>query len=87
VFKRLSSRSLAICTNYTSHSALAAHFAPRTLLVSSSLSNRPKFLIAPAFGALSRGYAASAFRYAACSACTRAAYNKDRRVSRNVIQI
>jgi len=53
--------------------ALAAHLLSKTLLVSSSLSSKPKFLIAPAVGALSRGCAASAFRYAVCIARTRAA--------------
>jgi hypothetical protein len=53
--------------------ALAAHLLPKTVLVSSSLSSRPKFLIVPAVGALSRGCAASAFRYAVCIARTRVA--------------
>jgi hypothetical protein len=51
--------------------ALAAHLLPKTVLVSSSLSSNPKFLIWPAVGALSLGCAASAFRYAACNARTR----------------
>ena len=41
-----------------------------TSLVSFSWPNSPKFLIAPAFGASSRGFAASAFRYARCKART-----------------
>jgi hypothetical protein len=53
--------------------ALAAHLLPKTALVSSSLSSKPKFLIEPAVGALSRGCAASAFRYAICIARTRVA--------------
>jgi hypothetical protein len=53
--------------------ALAAHLLPKTVLVSLSLSSKPKFLIVPAVGALSRGCAASAFRYAVCIARTRLA--------------
>lgn len=55
-------------------SALAAQLLPRTDLVSSSLSINPRFLMAPAFGALSLGCAASAFRYAVCNARTLVAW-------------
>jgi hypothetical protein len=47
-------------------SALA--YLPKTDLVSSSLPRSPRFRIAPAFGPSSRGFAASAFRYACCIA-------------------
>jgi hypothetical protein len=47
----------------------SAHF-PSTAVVSSSLPNNPRFRIAPAFGASSRGCAASAFLYAVCNART-----------------
>ncbi len=45
-----------------------------TAFVSSSLPNKPKLLICPAFGAFSLGCAASALRYAACNAAIFAAY-------------
>lgn len=64
------SLSIPLCTN--SLSALA--HLPITALVSSSLSSSPRFLIAPAFGASSRGFAASAFRYAVCNARTLVAW-------------
>lgn len=47
---------------------------PKTLLVSSSLPNSPRFLIAPTFGAFSLGCVASAFLYACCRALVLAAY-------------
>jgi hypothetical protein len=43
---------------------------PSTAFVSSSLSNSPRFRIAPALGASSLGFAASAFLYAVCNART-----------------
>lgn len=46
--------------------------SPNTLFVASSCPNSPKFLMSPAFGALSLFVAVSPFRYAACSAETRA---------------
>src|SRR5580700_11249757 len=44
--------------------ALAVHLLCSTFIVSSSLSNSPRFRISPAFGASSREYAAIFFRYA-----------------------
>lgn len=46
-----------------------------TALESFSWPSSPKFLMAPAFGASSRGFAASAFRYARCRARTLVAYH------------
>lgn len=61
--------------------SLALAYLPSTALLSSSLSSSPRFLIAPAFGASSRRFAASAFRYACCNVRTLVAYNASNLVS------
>lgn len=53
----------------------------RTAFVSSSFPINPRFLICSAFGAFSRGCAASAFRYAICIALVLAAYRFSQAIS------
>jgi hypothetical protein len=55
---------------YKPDTPVALAYLLNTSFVSFSWPSSPKFLIAPAFGASSRGFAASAFRYARCNART-----------------
>lgn len=57
-----------------------------TAFVSSSWPNSPRFLMAPAFGASSRGFDASAFLYARCRARTLVACDRRQLVSSCIVK-
>ena len=86
-FKTLSTNSVffnhaaSIPYVHASQRPSALAYLPSTDFVSSSLPRSPRFRIAPTFGPSSRGFAASAFRYACCIARVLVAYGTSNSVS------